>query len=60
VIAPDGTSFVAETTVIGDAWGNIVYPSDFTGAVPLAPGTYTVIWEIDGGFIACDGFVVEQ
>ncbi len=59
VIWPDGTSFVAATSVIGDEWGNVVYPSDFAGAVPLAAGTYTVIWEIDGGFIACDGFVVE-
>ncbi len=59
VIAPDGVSYVATASLSADAWAYVHYPGDFAGAVPLAPGVYTVVWEIDGGFIACDGFVVE-
>ncbi len=59
VIAPDGTSFTGATSVSAHAWGYLLYPADFTGAVPLSAGIYTVVWEIQGGFIACDGFVVE-
>jgi len=60
VIAPDGTSFTTATSVTGDAWGYVIYPTGFSGAVPLGPGAYTVVWEINGGYIACDGFVVED
>ncbi|MDO8617202.1 MAG: hypothetical protein Q7T33_15950 [Dehalococcoidia bacterium] len=59
VIAPDGTSFTGATSVSADAWGYLLYPENFTGGAPLSAGVHTVVWEIDGGFIACDGFVVE-
>ena len=59
VIAPDGSSSVGTTMVSADAWGYVLYPNDFPGGSPVYAGVYTVVWEIEGGFIACDGFVVE-
>lgn len=59
VIAPDGTSSVDTTMVAGDTSGYVLYPNDFPGAGPVYAGVYTVVWEIGGGYIACDGFVVE-
>jgi hypothetical protein len=49
----------SETAVEADAWGYVHYPTDFAGAEPVEPGLYTVLWSINNGFIACDGFQVE-
>jgi parallel beta-helix repeat protein len=56
VVAPDGTETSAVTTLRSDEDAILVYPGDFGGSTGLR-GAYTVIWEIDGGFIACDGFI---
>jgi methionine-rich copper-binding protein CopC len=67
VIGPDGLSFdTANRLVSGQDWVYIDYPSGFLGhtvlttAPPVQAGAYTVIWEINSGFVACDGFVVIQ
>ena len=63
VIAPDGSEASAEATLTGDEWTALTYPDDFAGpdldtemGVPQR-GAYTVIWESQGVFIACDGFI---
>jgi hypothetical protein len=56
VVAPDGAETSAVTTLTADEDAILIYPDDFGGSTE-ARGAYTVIWEIDGGFIVCDGFV---
>jgi hypothetical protein len=60
VIGPDGSSTTATAFIQGDQWAYVRYPHEFVGAVPVAAGVYTVVWEAGGGFIACDGFVVRN
>ena len=58
VIGPAGTA--SGTAVVGSCeWARIVYPDEFVAARSLTPGVYTVVWEINGGFVACDGFTVQ-
>jgi hypothetical protein len=57
VIAPDETESEAATVLIGAEDTILVYPNDFVATTEVR-GTYTVIWEINGGFVACDGFEV--
>jgi curved DNA-binding protein CbpA len=59
VLGPDGSAFTSAAKILsGQNWTYALYPADFVGAPPLQTGTYTVVWEIAGGFVACDGFVV--
>jgi hypothetical protein len=58
VVAPDESQSTATTTVTGAEDAVLVYPDDFDDANTGTRGAYTIIWEIDGGFVACDGFVV--
>lgn len=58
VIRPDGSSTTKATGVLDSNWAYLTFPTDFAGAVALTPGTYTILWESNGGPIACDGFVV--
>jgi hypothetical protein len=61
VFAPDGTSTQTERTLAGDEWADVNYPTDFVGAPASYPaGPYTVLWEVAEGFLACDGFLVED
>jgi nucleoside phosphorylase len=61
VFAPDGTSTQIERVLKGDEWTEVNYPTDFVGApVSYPPGIYTVLWEVSEGFIACDGFLVDD
>jgi hypothetical protein len=61
VFAPDGTSTRTEQILQGNEWLEVNYPSDFAGAPLLyPPGPYTVLWEVAEGFLACDGFLVED
>ena len=60
VIDPEGASTTATASLQEAEWSYLLYPADFPGATPVYPGVYTVIWETEGGFIACDGFVVES
>ena len=61
VFPPDGTSTQAEQFLHGADWAYVHYPADFAGASPLyGPGAYTVLWEVADGFLACDGFLVED
>jgi nucleoside phosphorylase len=61
VFAPDGTSIQTERTLTGDEWAEVIYPTDFVGApASYPPGSYTVLWEVSEGFLACDGFLVED
>jgi hypothetical protein len=58
VIAPDGSSTTADTLLNAADFAFVVYPKQFVGADPVRTGAYTVVWQTNGGFIACDGFVV--
>jgi hypothetical protein len=60
VIAPDGKTTSAKTTLKAADWAMIYYPKDFAGAAPLVAGSYVVLWEINNGLVACDGFVVAK
>jgi hypothetical protein len=61
VFAPDGTSTQTEVFLRGDEWASVNYPADFAAAPSLyPPGPYTVLWEVAEGFLACDGFLVED
>jgi len=57
VIAPDGKETTATVKLQPPDWAYVHYPADFP-APALMTGTYTVVWEINGGYIACDGFSV--
>lgn len=46
-----GATFAADEDAI------LAYPEAFDGGSTGIRGAYTVVWEIDGGFVACDGFV---
>jgi hypothetical protein len=58
VIEPDGSSLTLAKVLNGGLWTYALYPADFIGAPRLHAGTYTVTWEVAGGFVACNGFVV--
>jgi parallel beta-helix repeat protein len=57
VIAPDDSEATATGTLTADQWLTLVYPDDFGSALEQR-GAYTIIWEIEGNFVACDGFIV--
>jgi hypothetical protein len=59
VIAPDGSFTTAAATVQGNIFAQVVYPTAFRGAKPLASGDYTVIWQTAAGPVVCWGFKVE-
>jgi len=58
IIAPDGSEARAETRLTGNDWISLVYPDDFGPGEIGQRGAYTIIWESEGTFIACDGFIV--
>lgn len=59
--APDGTSTQTEQVLQGSEWLEVNYPTDFAGAPLLCPpGPCTVLSEVAEGFLACDGFLVED
>lgn len=60
VTAPNGITTTATTVLEGDKWVYLLYPTSFKMASSVYPGVYTVVWEIGGKFIACDGFVVKS
>ena len=57
VIASDETESEAATVLVGAEDTILVCPDD-SGATTEGRGTYTVIWEIDGGLIASGGVEV--
>lgn len=61
VFAPDGTSTRADGLLKSDQWLLKIYPSEFPGAKHIPPsGDYTIVWEVAEGFLACDGFRIEE
>ena len=60
VVDPEGASTTATALLQETEEAYVLYPGAFPGATPVYPGVYTVIWETEGGFIACDGFVVQN
>ena len=58
VVTPDRFIYSASGLLSGDTALILLYPRDFAGAPPVKGGTYTFIWEIQGGYIACWGFAV--
>jgi len=59
VIDPDGAPTTATGLLESDTPTCFFYPADFAGASSLSEGVYTVIWEAEGGYVRCDGFVVK-
>jgi Tol biopolymer transport system component len=57
IIAPDETERTTSVSMIAGEWVTLVYPDDFGGEIDQR-GAFTIIWESDGAFIACDGFIV--
>jgi parallel beta-helix repeat protein len=57
VTDPEGTTTSGATTLTADQDAIVIYPDDFPNGSSGLRGTYTVVWEIDGGFVACDGFI---
>lgn len=58
-----GTASLLHSTPVvltDDNFANVEFPRDFQPGQPLAPGGYTVLWQLveGGGFLACDGFVI--
>lgn len=70
VSAPDGSGLMTTTFREGYTGSTahyvVRYPSGFTPAGPTAavglttPGTYTVLWDVDGAPVACDRFEVAR
>ena len=58
LIAPDDSEATATGTLTADQWLTLVYPDDFGGGIAGQRGAYTIIWEIEGNFVACDGFII--
>ncbi|MFC2037799.1 right-handed parallel beta-helix repeat-containing protein [Chloroflexota bacterium] len=58
IIAPDESATTATSKMEADEWVMLVYPDDFAGGQTHQRGAYTIIWEIEGQFVACDGFIV--
>ena len=42
----------------GEEWLMLVYPDDFDTGQTNQRGAYTIIWETEGQFVACDGFEI--
>jgi hypothetical protein len=59
VITPQGEFGEGEPRpIVGDEWLDHMYPSQFIGGSTSAVGPYTIVWQSDEGFIACDGFMI--
>lgn len=58
VIAPDRGATSGQGGVSAAEWGMLFYPKNFAGARSTVNGIYTVVYEINGGLVACDGFVI--
>jgi hypothetical protein len=58
VLAPDGLEATSSATLVANEWAQLVFPDYFLGAATDQRGAYTIVWEIEGNFVACDGFVV--
>lgn len=60
VQAPDGTATSADNSTNADSWSDTMYPKDFPGAERTKKGTYSILYQIQGKAIVCDGFVVSD
>jgi hypothetical protein len=59
VISPQGEFGDGEPrAIVADDWLYHMYPSEFIGGSTSAVGPYTIVWQSDDGFIACDGFMI--
>jgi hypothetical protein len=59
VISPRGEFSESEPRpIVGDDWLDHRFPSQFIDGSTSAVGPYTIVWQSDDGFIACDGFMI--
>jgi Tol biopolymer transport system component len=58
IIAPDETEVLATGTASDDDWIMLQFPVDFENGDSALRGAYTILWEVDGQFVSCDGFRV--
>ena len=59
VISPQGEFSEGEPRmIVGDTWLDHMFPSQFIDGSTTAVGPYTIIWQAQEGFIACDGFMI--
>jgi hypothetical protein len=59
VIAPDGSVASADAGLHGNDLLRLDYPRAFDGAQATTPGTYTVLWQVNGSFVTCWGWEVK-
>lgn len=60
VYQPDSTENVGRGVLQADQWSNQTFPKDFQSGTTSNAGIYTVVYEIYGVGVACDGFEVVQ
>ena len=60
VIAPDGSITSTDSSFKGNDWLFLEYPKVFPGAHPTVPGTYTVVYQLNAGYVTCWGWEVTQ
>lgn len=59
VVEPSGSADAVNSMVRADQWSNLSFPKDFGAHISvLQKGTYTLLYEVNGKAIACDGFVL--
>ncbi len=55
---PSGQWTFASTTLTGDEWAELDYPTDFPAVTRPSSGIYTIFWrDARGRALTCDGFV---
>lgn len=60
VYQPDASINVGRGVLQADKWAEQIFPKDFQSGTTSSKGVYTVIYEIYGVSVACDGFEVVQ
>jgi len=60
VLTPNGGSASGVGTARPPEWALLQFPADFPLGTFHRAGIYTVLWRVDGGVVACDGFVIER
>lgn len=56
---PDGSAATSDSIVFANDFSSLFYPNDFPGGDTSQKGIYTVLYQVRGEIITCDGFVVE-
>jgi hypothetical protein len=55
---PNGVANITENALNNNDWTDFNYPTDFNAGDTNQTGAYTVIYQVNGIIVACDGFEV--